>query len=1584
MKSAPIPANEAARLAALDRYAVLDTLPEAEFDDFTRLASHICGTPVALISFLDGGRQWFKSRVGLEATETAREISFCGHAIHGQDLFEVPDALADERFCDNPLVTGEPNVRFYAAVPLLTPDGHALGTLCVIDRTPRLLTTEQREALAMLSRQIMRLLQLRVTTLERERALLDRDRFFDLSLDPLAIAGTDGYFKRVNPAFCETLGFSADEIAARPFLEFVHPDDHAATLAEMQGLSSGAITVEFENRYRCRDRDWRWLSWKVRPIREENLLYATARDVTERKKLTQQYAAAKDEAQQANDAKSIFLATMSHELRTSMNGMLGMLELLSLSRLDGEQRSTIAMMQESSRSLLRIVDDILDLSKIEAGKLDIRPEPTSITKLIKDVQSIASISAARSGLAVSHVVDSRISPMLLADGLRVRQILSNLVSNALKFTSHGSVEIRADLLDRSGGQEKVRFSVQDTGPGISEETQKLLFLPFSQGDAATAQRAGGTGLGLTICRRLAEMMGGTVHMYSEPGVGTTVTLTLVLPVVEAASLPAAAVPDEPWGNKEPPAATADPARPSTGVAGAEAGGMLLLVDDHPINRMLLQRQAQLLGCAAETAEDGAEALDRWQSGNFAIVITDCQMPGMDGYTLARNIRRLEADKGAPRIPIVACTANALPGEVEKCMAAGMDDVLVKPVQLAALRQVLAQWLVAPGTGGPPGARGSNAASASVHAAEADHPVIRRGDEILDTVPEADFDALAWLAAHVCSVPVAVISLVDHRQIWFESKLDIDLPEVSRIDSFCSVAMPGRELCEVCDALADERLRVHPLVNGPLQMRFFAAMPLWSPDGRILGNLCVLDQVPRRLSPGQREALAKLAQQLMRQLDLRALMLEREQSRLLRDSIDTARLRAERSLRDSEERFRFMVSSVKDYAILTLDAGGHVISWNAGAERSTGWRAEEILGRHFSAFYLPEDLEQGTPEEDLAEAARSGSFEDEGWRVRKDGSKLYASIVLTAIYDEAGVLQGFCKVSRDITERKQAEQELRHTHEKLVRTNQQLVERVLEADLANRAKTTFLATMSHELRTPIHGMSGMLELLNLTRLDAEQQATLTAARESGQALLRVIDDILQFSNLEAGDVVISPQAVSMQEAVESVFHMFSGKARERGIALTHSVDPRISSALTTDPRRLRQILGGFVENAVQFTGARTVAISAEWIGRMGGIERIRLVVQDTGLGIAAPAPQLLVRPPGDAQGPGRISGTALGLTICRRLAELLGGSVDVVSVPGVGTTMSLTLTLPVAGAAPAGQRGGESAATLPAAFTPARAAPAIEQAEREGTLVLLADDHPINRMLLVRQVAMLGYACESVEDGAAALEKWKSGRFGLLITDCDMPRMDGFELTRAIRQIESAKGSRRTPIIACTAGALASEAHACMAAGMDDFLAKPTQLPAILEKLNRWLPIPAPGPAAGTATQSAAAPDLPEPVLESPPIDLGLVAALSGNGMAGIPELLQVIRRTNDEDAAHLRQAVAAGDGAQTVRVTHRMQGAAAMAGAHPLSAICARISAASRAGDWTSVAAEMVMFEKELLRLKAFMEAYPAGTRDVTAGRSGV
>lgn len=397
------------------------------------------------------------------------------------------------------------------------------------------------------------------------------------------------------------------------------------------------------------------------------------------------------EADAANRAKSAFLAAMSHEIRTPMNGVLGLLELLSLTRLDAEQRSNLTVIRESGRSLLRIVDDILDFSKIEANKLELHAEPASVRQLVDRVCQLYKGAASSKGLLLSGHVEAGVARLHLFDAHRMEQALNNFVSNAIKFTERGTVELRVRLVDRDPRGETLRFEVEDTGIGIAQAKIATLFQPFVQADAGTGSRYGGTGLGLVISRRIAELMGGTAEIESELGSGTTMSVRLTFPVAHAdAGAPA------PHPADMTPHLLLEGRRATPAIADAHAEGTLLLVvDDHPTNRLVLKRQLNLLGYAVETASDGVQALEALEGRRFGAVLTDCNMPEMSGYELARQIRHRERVGNKRRMPILACTANALRSEAAVCAEAGMDDYLVKPVRLAELASRLDHWLPLP-------------------------------------------------------------------------------------------------------------------------------------------------------------------------------------------------------------------------------------------------------------------------------------------------------------------------------------------------------------------------------------------------------------------------------------------------------------------------------------------------------------------------------------------------------------------------------------------------------------------------------------------------------------------------------------------------------------------------------------------------------------------------------------------------------------------------------------------------------------------------------------------------------------------------
>ena len=629
----PTPSNESSRLAALLRFELLDTPAEAMFDNITALAAQICETPIALISLVDAERQWFKSRQGLDARETPRELAFCAHAINGETLFEVENALLDPRFRDNPLVTGAPDIRFYAGMPLADSEGHNLGTLCVIDRQPRQLSVQQKGALKLLAQQAINLFELRLQTRQQQeqaalhKAILssvgtavlitdmagvirqaspgvlpllgyevdalvgqslglvlpDEERQLQpdpvrpsfncgseqaslhelrarhrkgqripvlFSLAPIAMDGSAqmGYlcilndlsyreealqrlqhiaeqlpgvvyqfqlysdgrscFPYASEGLRDVYGLQPEEVRedASSVFARIHPDDLLAVTASIQTSAEHLSVWHREYRFLHPIKGLIWLEGRAmpQPRADDSILWhGFITDITQRKHLEQM--------------KNEFVSTVSHELRTpltSIAGSLGLINGEALGPVPNAMREMLLIAQSNSQRLRQLIDDLLDMDKLLAGKMSFIPQQLDIDSFL------AECVTSHQGFARQHDVQLTYTggpvAQITADPMRLQQVLSNLLSNALKFSPAGSqVLLSAQEL---GGQ--IRILVVDQGPGVPAEFVDRLFEKFSQADASDRRQKGGTGLGLAISKELMERMGGCIGFYPRPGGGS--------------------------------------------------------------------------------------------------------------------------------------------------------------------------------------------------------------------------------------------------------------------------------------------------------------------------------------------------------------------------------------------------------------------------------------------------------------------------------------------------------------------------------------------------------------------------------------------------------------------------------------------------------------------------------------------------------------------------------------------------------------------------------------------------------------------------------------------------------------------------------------------------------------------------------------------------------------------------------------------------------------------------------------------------------------------------------------------------------
>lgn len=625
MRSAPLPADEAQRLQALRRSSLLDSLPEVTFDDFVKVASQIAGTPIALVSLVDEHRQWFKARVGIEIDETDRDVAFCAHAILQEGLFEVRDAQQDERFFDNPFVTGDPHIRFYASAPIKDDDGHSLGSLCVIDREPRSLDEGQREALSSLARVVSAHVELRRKSLElaalhretlvRNARLRLASELLDLANEMIFVTDFDGRLSFWNRGAEQAYGFPREEALGR--LAYV------LLQTEFPGTRESVITSLL--------RDGHWRGDVVHVTRDGRRVLVDSRWVLQRTETGEPHAilAINSDITQRREVqrmKDEFVSIVSHELRTpltSIRGALGLLEGGVVGQLDAEALELIKIARSNTDRLIRLVNDILDLEKMEAGKLELQRRDLDALAAIENAVTGVQALAGEAGVKIEIAAPDDLR--LLADEDRITQLLTNLLSNAIKFSPRDTtVTVRA----ARRGPRTVRLTVHDQGPGIPPEQVSKLFGKFQQLDASDKRRRGGTGLGLSISKAIAEQHGGAIGVETKVGAGATFW----------ADLPSNAI--------------------SSARSLAQGPRRLVLLFDP---RGALSRSLGALlaeeGCVVARAQDLAEA-ERWlDSANPAAVIVDVDLPEGQALDIVQTLSERFTPAEAPTIVLTGRLPN---------------------------------------------------------------------------------------------------------------------------------------------------------------------------------------------------------------------------------------------------------------------------------------------------------------------------------------------------------------------------------------------------------------------------------------------------------------------------------------------------------------------------------------------------------------------------------------------------------------------------------------------------------------------------------------------------------------------------------------------------------------------------------------------------------------------------------------------------------------------------------------------------------------------------------------------------------------
>lgn len=541
MPAAKMPQNESARLAALADYSILDTAAEKIFDSITLLASQICDVQISLIVFIDKDRQWFKSTYGVmeelkDLRETNRDIAFCSHTILGNDLLEVQDLTQDSRFADNPLVNNFPNISYYAGIPLRTSDDLNIGSLCILDQVPKLLTDLQKDALKNLSTIVMSLLEAKKNVSEiTVLAQIVKNSFNEVYLFD-ASSLTCVY---TNEEANNHTKIQNQSLLGSHFFEFfLQPNKVEFELLLQPLLQKEKKFIVIESFKKSLDGTEYSVELRIQfsEAKNSSLLIVIANDITERKNAElakhalqeQKFKHVKEVSDKSNQAKSDFLASMSHEIRTPLNGVISMIDLMMDTSLTEEQHEYAKIISLSSDILLSVINNILDFSKIEAGQVTLETIDFDLQELVDNTIEMFAVKAHSKHLNIAGHLAVDVPPFLKGDVLNIQKIMNNFVSNAIKFTTQGDISLEVKLQEETSNEVLLLVEVRDMGVGISPNGIERLFKSFSQADDSVGRVYGGTGLGLAIAKRLANLMGGDVGVSSQVGEGSLFWFTMRL------------------------------------------------------------------------------------------------------------------------------------------------------------------------------------------------------------------------------------------------------------------------------------------------------------------------------------------------------------------------------------------------------------------------------------------------------------------------------------------------------------------------------------------------------------------------------------------------------------------------------------------------------------------------------------------------------------------------------------------------------------------------------------------------------------------------------------------------------------------------------------------------------------------------------------------------------------------------------------------------------------------------------------------------------------------------------------------------
>lgn len=688
---------EQARLAALQELSLTDAGPFENLDRLVNLAADICGANLAAFTVHDAVRAYHVAAT-FDATETLLRSECMSSTVLGlRHPVLIADAQADPRFVNARYVIAAPHVRSFIAVPLGAEPGQPLGVLAVGHTEPDMFGVREVGRLQQIAELVSDFLAQRRAAIHAERAAAkteeERERqrlfekIFNVIQEGVNVQAPWRGLVEMNPACLQIMGLTREEVMSRDYKDprwrTLRPDGTQYAPKEypaMVTLRTGKALENVRLGIELPTGQIRWLSVNTVPIRhaqtgEVEYAVVTMKDVTEQHlaeaRLTAQnvqLAEALDAAEKASRAKTDFMGVTSHELRTPMNAIIGCALLLSQTKLDPAQRRTLGVLEDAGKQMLAVLNDLLDLSAINADKVRIAREPVSLLRLIEDAAVIWASEVRAKQLSLSVMIDPALSPHRMVDTARLLQVIGNLIANAIKFTAVGSISLRGWPERGRDGRAMVAIEVEDTGPGVPREAAERIFQPFEQIDVSSKRHHGGLGLGLHIARRLAVAMGGDVELDTRPDIGSRFTIRIEAPLV----------------------ATDAPAPRTRGADIADtdlAPRDVLCVDDNPRNLFVLAGLLRAAGHRATECGSGPEALDLLGRQKFDVVLLDMVMPGMDGLDVLARIREGEGLNAG--IPVIACTANVLPDQIAAYREAGTADVIAKPIDPRAMLKAVA-------------------------------------------------------------------------------------------------------------------------------------------------------------------------------------------------------------------------------------------------------------------------------------------------------------------------------------------------------------------------------------------------------------------------------------------------------------------------------------------------------------------------------------------------------------------------------------------------------------------------------------------------------------------------------------------------------------------------------------------------------------------------------------------------------------------------------------------------------------------------------------------------------------------------------